>query len=66
MELSITGFPYPPRQAVIYAIDLAGNTTVYQSGLTSSTDIELGIDHKPVVLEYGRGTEKALPKIPAP
>lgn len=53
---TFTGFPFPPKQAVIYAVDLAGNTTIYQSGLTSLTDIELGIDHRPVVLEYGTWT----------
>ncbi|QNF32096.1 ScyD/ScyE family protein [Adhaeribacter swui] len=53
---TFTGYPYPAKQAVIYQIDLAGNTSVYQSGLSILTDMELGVDQKPVVLEYGTWT----------
>lgn len=53
---TFTGFPFPPQQATIYQIDLAGNTSVYQTGLSNLTDIELGTDHLPVVIEYGTWT----------
>lgn len=53
---TFTGFPYPAQKAVIYQVDLQGNTSVYQTGLSDLTDIELGIDLKPVVTEYGTWT----------
>lgn len=53
---SFTGFPFPPQKAAIYQVDLNGNTSVYQTGLSNLTDIELGIDRKPVVIEYGTWT----------
>ncbi len=53
---TFTGYPYPARKATIYQVDLNGNTSVYQTGLSTLTDIELGINHKPVVLEYGTWT----------
>ncbi|QMU30736.1 ScyD/ScyE family protein [Adhaeribacter radiodurans] len=57
---TFTGYPYPAKKATIYQIDLAGNTTVYQSGLSILTDIELGVDQKPVVLEYGTWTGESF------
>lgn len=53
---TFTGFPFPKGQAVIYAVDLQGNASVYQTGLSTLTDIELGVDRKPVVVEYGTWT----------
>ena len=53
---TFTGFPYPAEKATIYQIDLAGKTSVYQTGLSILTDMELGVDGKPVVLEYGTWT----------
>lgn len=53
---SFTGYPFPAQQATIYQVDLNGNTSVYQKGLASLTDIELGTDQKPLVLEYGTWT----------
>lgn len=53
---TFTGYPYPAKKATIYQIDLAGNTSVYQTGLSILTDMELGVDQKPVVLEYGTWT----------
>ncbi|MFD3001952.1 ScyD/ScyE family protein [Pontibacter toksunensis] len=53
---TFTGFPFPQQQATIYEVDLQGNTSVYSTGLKNITDIELGMDKKPVVLEYGTWT----------
>lgn len=53
---TFTGFPYPAQKATIYQVDLNGNTSVYQTGLPVLTDIELGLDQKPVVIEYGTWT----------
>lgn len=53
---TFTGYPYPTQKATIYQVNLNGNTSVYQTGLSTLTDIELGIDQKPVVLEYGTWT----------
>lgn len=57
---TFTGFPYPAQKATIYQVDLSGNTAVYQTGLSTLTDIELGLDQRPVVLEYGTWTVKHL------
>ena len=53
---TFTGFPFPKEQAVIYAVDVQGNFSVFQTGLSTLTDIELGIDRRPVVVEYGTWT----------
>lgn len=53
---TFTGYSYPAKRAAIYQVDVNGNTSVYQTGLSTLTDIELGIDQKPVVVEYGTWT----------
>jgi hypothetical protein len=53
---SFTGFPFPAQKAPIYQVDRNGNTSVYQTGLSNLADIELGIDRKPVVVEFGLWT----------
>ena len=53
---SFSGFPFPAQKASIFQVDLNGNTTLYQTGLSSLADIELDQDLKPVVIEYGSWT----------
>ncbi|MBF9254223.1 ScyD/ScyE family protein [Pontibacter sp. 172403-2] len=53
---TFTGYPYPAEKAAIYQVDLQGNVSLYQSGLSTLTDIELGADQEPVVVEYGTWT----------
>ena len=48
---TFTGYPFP-RQATIFEFDLQGNATKYQGGLSNLTDLALGTDHHPVVVEY--------------
>ena len=50
---NFTGYPFPTGQATIYQYDLQGKESAYQTGLTTMTDIELGVDQQPVVVEYG-------------
>ncbi|MBD2757295.1 ScyD/ScyE family protein [Spirosoma validum] len=50
---NFTGYPFPTGQATIYQYDLQGSESAYQTGLTTMTDIELGLDQQPVVVEYG-------------
>jgi len=50
---NFSGYPFPAQKAPIYQVDLNGKTSVYQTGLSSVTDIELDEDLKPVVVEYG-------------
>jgi hypothetical protein len=50
---SLTGFPFPPGQANIYQVDLAGNVSVYQSGFTTLTGIELGLYNQPLAIQFG-------------
>jgi hypothetical protein len=57
---SFTGFPFPVQQAPVYQVDLQGNTSVYQTGLSNLADIELGPDKKPVVIGYGTWTGEAF------
>jgi len=49
---TFTGFPFPQKQAPIYQFDLKGNASVYQTGFTNATDIVLGTDGQPIVVEY--------------
>jgi len=53
---NFSGYPFPARKAPVYQVDLNGNTSVYQTGFSSATDIEIGADQKPVVIEYGSWT----------
>jgi hypothetical protein len=53
---SFTGYPFPAQAATIYQVDLHGTSSVYQTGLASLADIELGTDNYPVVIEYGTWT----------
>jgi hypothetical protein len=54
---TLVGFPFPSGKARIYQVDLAGNVSIYQDGLTSLVDIILGADNRPIVLtvaEFGQ------------
>ncbi len=53
---TFTGFPFPAKKAVIYELDLQGNVSVYQSGFSNLTDLKLGTDRHPVVVEYSNFT----------
>lgn len=57
---TFTGFPFPSGQAVIYAIDMQGNSSVFQTGLSSMTDLELDNNGKPVVIEYSTWKDNAF------
>lgn len=49
---TLTGFPFPEGEALIYAIDRNGQVSVDQKGFTSLVDISLSADGKPVVVQY--------------
>lgn len=51
---NFTGYPYPSGQAPIFQFSLDGSESTFQTGLTTLTDIELGADEQPLVLEYGQ------------
>lgn len=53
---SFTGFPFPTGQAPIYQVQLDGTVSVYQTGLSTLTDIELDDTQQPIILEYGTWT----------
>lgn len=53
----LLGFPFLPEKTNIYKVSLDGKVSVYQDGLTSLVDIELGWDHRPVVLQFAQWTE---------
>lgn len=57
---TFTGFPFPVEQAVIYAIDMQGNTSVYQTGLSCLTDIEIDGNGEPIVVEFGTWTGESF------
>jgi len=51
---SLTGFPFPTGGAKIYEVDLSGNATVYQDGLTAIMDVAINpIDSSLFALQYG-------------
>lgn len=53
---NFTGYPYPAQKAPIYQINLAGKTSVYQTGFSTLSGIELAADQTPIVIEYGTWT----------
>ncbi len=50
---TLLGFPFPAGKAIIYRMDLAGNTTVFQQTFNSLVDIENDGIGNYLVLEYG-------------
>jgi len=50
---NFSGYPYPTGQAAIYQFDLNGKESLFQTGLTTVTDIELDATQQPVVIQYG-------------
>lgn len=57
---TFTGFPFPAQKATVYRVDLSGDVSVYQSGLSSLADIELSADLQPVAVEYGTWTGESF------
>lgn len=55
---SLTGFPFAPGNAKIFAVDLNGNVTIYKDGFTMLTHIELSANKKPLVTKF---SDFALP-----
>ncbi|WP_162054636.1 ScyD/ScyE family protein [Pontibacter pamirensis] len=49
---TLTGFPFLEGAAKVYEVDTDGQLSVYQDGLTTLVDIELGIDGLPLVLQF--------------
>ena len=49
---TLTGFPFLEGEAVVYELQPNGEFSVYQEGLTTLVDVELGIDRKPYVLQF--------------
>ena len=56
---SLTGFPFAPGNAKIFAVDLNGNVSIYKDGFTMLTHIELSANNKPIVTKF---SDFALPK----
>ena len=53
---TFTGYPFPPQQAPVYQFDLQGRASVYQTGFSNATDLELSADRHPLVIEYSNWT----------
>jgi hypothetical protein len=51
-----SGYPFPTNKAPIFQIDLNGKVSVFQTGFSSLADLDLDVDNKPVVVEYGTWT----------
>jgi len=51
---TLTGFPFPTGKARIYAVDLAGNISLYQEGFTTITDMSLDPADNPVLVEHAQ------------
>lgn len=49
---SLTGFPFPDGEAVIYKVSLSGEVSVYQTGFTMLVDIVEGMDSNHLVVQY--------------
>ena len=50
---TLTGFPFPAGQALIYKVSLSGNVSIYQKGFTTLVDIADGNSYGHLVLHYG-------------
>ncbi len=50
---TLTGFPFPEGQAVIYRVSMKGDVSIYQSGFTTLVDIADGNYNGNVVLHHG-------------
>lgn len=51
---TLQGFPFPEGFAQILQVDMSGDVSVFQEGLTSMVDIELAVDKSAVVAEFAR------------
>lgn len=58
---AFSGFPFPPGHARIYSIDLAGQATVFQDGLTSAVDLAADPQGNLVALQFGQFDNGFLP-----
>ncbi len=50
---TLTGFPFPAGQAVVYKVSLAGDVSVYQPGFTTLVDIADGNMYGHALLQHG-------------
>lgn len=50
---TLTGFPFPQGQAVIYKVTMSGDVSVYRKGFTTLVDIAEGNYYGNVLLHYG-------------
>lgn len=57
---TLTGFPFPSGKARIYTLDLSGKISHYQEGFTTLTDMTLGTNNKPVVVEHAQFTQQGF------
>jgi hypothetical protein len=55
-----SGYPFPANEAPIFQVDLNGKVSIFQSGFSSLADLDLDVDGKPVVVEYGNWTGEAF------
>lgn len=56
---SLTGFPFPKEEAVIYKVSLAGVVSVYQSGFTMLVDIAKGKGSNHLVVQHAASFDPA-------
>lgn len=50
---TLTGFPFPEGQAVMYKVSMNGDVSVYRSGFTTMVDLAPGNYYGNVVLQHG-------------
>jgi hypothetical protein len=50
---TLTGFPFTPGNAKIYAVDQAGEYSEYKKDFTTLSGIALSANNKPLVLQHG-------------
>ena len=49
---TLTGFPFPQKQAAIYSVSMSGDVSVYQTGFTMLVDQETGRQSKHIVVQH--------------
>lgn len=49
---TLTGFPFPAKQATIFKVSMSGNVSVYQTGFTMLVDQAEGISSNHIFVQY--------------
>jgi hypothetical protein len=61
---TLTGFPFPAGQAIIYKVSMSGNVSIYQKGFTMLVDQAAGSYPNHIVVQYAMSFNPATGYLP--